>query len=348
VKSKNILFFALVAATLFSLSFAVNSITPFRGFVIQLPQEVDVQPGQNVVVNGGVLNIGFYWEHNFTLTYSGLPSDFNVTITPNYWENLMTIRAWDNVNGTYRVPVPFNVSVTAPDSATGVYAVNITGQEHSSYKQTSNSTVFILRVGNATGNVTTAVSGTISISDILVPETVNEFVPFNVSFNVVNNGDENQSVNVSLNGPSDWTVTAPQNFTVPVNGSVPIVFSVIPTSTAGNLAVMLQYPYQQTILNITKAGPYLVPTTPQAPSAPQFSLTGLTAFVQQNTVLSIIIVLVVAILIWYFVSTYSFYSKRKKPEEMKKQIDVMPKTIETTSEDDVIETSSQDTTIETQ
>jgi len=338
VKTKNILFFALAVATLFSLSFAVNSITPFRGFVISLPPEVSIQPGETLTVNGGITNIGFYWEHNFTLTYSGLPSDYNVTITPNHWDDLMTIRAWNEVNGTYKVPVPFNISITANALASGVYAVNITGQEHQTWRETSNSTVFILRVGNATGNVTTVTQGTISISEIVVPETVKEFQPFNVSFNIVNNGDKNQTVNVSLKGPADWTITAAQSFVVAANSSVPAVFSVIPTSSAGNLAVMLQYPYQQTVLNITKAGPYLIPTTTETQTAPIFSATGLFSFIQQNTVLSIIIVLVVAILIWYFASTYSFYSKRKKPEEMKRQIETVPKVIDTSLQDEAIET----------
>ena len=344
MKTKNILFLAVILGTIFSISYVANSITPFRGFIVNVPSEVSVQPGQTIVVNGSILNIGYYWEHQFNLTYSGVPSNFNVVFTPNYWEHMMTIRAWDPVNGVYKVPVPFIISIDVPsDASGGVYAFNVTGQEFQSARQIQNSSIFILKVsGPAVGNVTnvTETQGVVSISQIVVPETVEEFKPFNISFDVVNSGTESQTVNISLQGPADWTLTAPQSVLVPAGGSVPLVFSAIPTSTAGSLAVVLTYPYQQTILNITKAGPYLIPST-ITPAVPQFSTTALLTFVQQNTVLTIIIAIVILILIWYFASTYSFYSKRKKPEEMKKQIETEPKvtepkTIDTTSQDEAI------------
>lgn len=353
MKTKNILFFALAVATLVTFSLVVSSVapytvtpfspTPFRAFVINLPEQVDVQPGQMITVNGSILNIGLYWEHNFNLTASGLTSDFNVSIEPNFWENLMTIRAWDPVNGVYKVPVPFNITISVPQDATGAYAVNITGQEHQSWKMITNSSVFILRVGgNATAITPVSTAGIISVTNIIVPESVKEFVPFNVSFNLVNSGGENQTVNVSLTAPADWTITAPQSLEVPAKGLVPVVFSAIPTSTAGNLAIVLNYPYEATVINVTQAGPYLVPVTNEtAPSG--FSTTALVSFVQQNTVLTIIIAVVVLILIWYFASTYQFYTKRKKPEEMKKQIELPAATVKKT-----IETSSQDEAIETQ
>lgn len=343
METKNILFLTVILGTIFSLSYVATSITPFRGFIVNTPQEVDVNSGQTIVVNGSILNIGFYWEHQFNLTYSGVPSSYNVTFTPNYWEDMMTIRAWDPVNGVYRVPVPFNIIINVPsDAIAGVYAFNVTGQEFQSSRYVHNTSIFILKVsGAATPSNVTETQGVVSISQIIVPESVEEFKPFNISFDVVNSGTANQTVNISLQGPADWTLTAPQSVLVPAGSSVPLVFSAIPTSTAGNLAVVLTYPYQQTILNITKAGPYLVPTSISQPKAPQFSTTALITFVQKNTVLTIIIAIVILILIWYFVSTYSFYSKRKKPEEMKKQIETVPKvtepkTINTISQDEAI------------
>jgi len=336
VKTKNILFFVIVALTLFSLAYVVNSITPFRGFVMTLPDQVNAQPGDTLVVSGSLMNIGFYWLHNFNLTYSGLPSDFAVNFTPQYWEHLMTIRAWDPVNGTYKVPIPFNITIKIPATASGAYAINVTGQEFQSWKMIGNSSVFVLKVG---GNATSvATQGTISISELLVPETIEELQPFNVTFNLVNSGTENQTANISLQAPADWTVTAKQSLQVPANGSAPVVFTIIPTASAGNLAVVLEYPYQQTILNVTKAGPYLIPTTVSAINLP----SGLISFAQENTVLTIIIAIVVLILVWYVASTYSFYSKRKKPEEMKKQIETAPKMIETTSQDEAIQPSPSD------
>lgn len=327
----------MILGTIFSISYVANSLTPFRGFVIFLPNEVDVQPGQTVIVNGSIMNTGFYWEHNFNLTYSGVPSTYNVTFTPNYWEDMMTIRAWDPVNGVYKVPVPFNITIKLPSDGVGVYAFNVTGQEFQSSRYVHNTTVFVLRVGGALGNATnvTQAQAVISISQIIVPESVEEFKPFNITFDVVNSGTDNQTVNITLQGPSDWTLTAPQTMSVPGNSSVPVVFSAIPTSNAGNLAVVLTYPYQQTVLNITKAGPYLVPSA-GAVVGPQFTTTGLISFIQQNTVLTIIIAIVILILIWYFASTYNFYSKRKKPEEMKKQIETQPKVIDTSSQDEAI------------
>jgi cell division protein FtsL len=338
VKTKNILFFAIAVATVFSLSYIANSITPYRGFIMALPDQVDAQPGQEILVNGSLMNIGFYWLHEFNLTYSGLPSDFQVNFTPQYWEHLMTIRAWDNVNGTYKVPVPFSMTIKIPDTAAGAYAINVTGQEFQSWKQIHNSTVFVLRVG---GNVTAvSAQGTISITELIVPEMIEEFKPFNVTFNLVNSGYTNQTANVSLQAPADWTVTAGQSIEVPTNSSVPVIFSVIPTATSGNLAVILGYPYQQTVINITRAGPYLVPTT-TGTEAPQLLPSGLFSFVKENTVLTIIIAIVALILVWYFISTYSFYSKRKKPEEMKKQIETAPKMIETTSQEEAIKPSPE-------
>lgn len=343
MKTKNILFIAIVVTAIFSFSFAVNSITPFRGFVINVPSEVDVQPGQTVTVNGSVQNIGLYWEHNFTVTLSGLSTDFQINITPNYWPDMMTIRAWNPVQGLYKVPVPFNMTIVIPDTASGVYAVNVTGQEHQSWRSMSNSSIFILKVGgNATNATPISTAGVISISDLIVPDSIEEFKPFNVTFNLLNSGNTNQTVNISLQAPSDWTITAKQSLLVLANGSTPVIFSAIPTSTAGNLAVVLEYPYQQTVINVTKSGPYLIPTTTATLGAPAFSTTALLTFVQQNSVLTIIIAVVILILIWYFFSTYSFYSKRKEPEEMKKQIETpeeiktMPKLIETSPQDEAI------------
>lgn len=339
MKTKNILFAALIVATLFSFSFVVSSITPYYGIVINLPIQIDAQPGQTVMVNGTITNIGTYFQHEFTLTSSGVPSDFNVTLEPNYWAVLPVIRAWDPVNGLYRTGVPFNLTIVIPQSASGTYAVNITGQDHVSWRKPFNSTVFVLRVGGNITNVTSIQSeGTVSVSQIVVPETITQFVPFNVSFDVVNSGNENQTVNISLSAPSDWTITAAQSVSVRANSSLPLVFSVIPSASAGNLAVLLNYPYEATVINVTKAGPYLIPTSE---SAGGISTTSFVTFVQQNTVLAIIIAIVVIILIWYFASTYSFYSKRKKPEEMKKQIDTTPaetikKTIDTSSQDEAI------------
>ena len=341
MKTKNILFFVIVLTTLFSLSYIANSYTPFRGFILTVPDQVDAQAGQEIVVNGSLLNIGFYWLHNFNLTYSGLPTDFQVNFTPQYWEHLMTIRAWDPVNGTYKVPVPFNMTIKIPSTATGAYAINVTGQEFQTWKQIHNSSVFVLRiVGTISGNVTpVAIQGTISISELIVPETIQELQPFNVSFNLVNSGDKVQTANISLQAPADWTVTAEQSVDVPANTSVPVIFTVIPTATSGNLAVVLKYPYQQTVINITKAGPYLIPSTNET-QVSQLLPSGLISFVQENSVLAIIIVIVIVILAWYFASTYSFYTKRKKPEEMKKQIE-SPEKIETISQEEAIQPSPE-------
>jgi preprotein translocase subunit YajC len=334
VKTKNILFFALIVVTLFSFSYVANSYTPIWAFKIVTPHTVSVQPGQQVTFTAGILNLGVYWLHEFNLSSSGLPSDFQVEISPNYFETVRIVRDWNYTYGGGRIPEPFNITIKVPDTASGAYSVNITGQEFRSYRKIANSTGFILLVGGNVTNVT-AVQGVISITDLIVPETIEEFKAFNVTFSLVNSGDQDQNVNISLQAPSDWTVTAGQSISVPANNSVPVVFSIIPTATSGNLAVVLGYPYQQTVLNLTKAGPYLVPSTNET-VAPVLLPSGLMTFVQENTVLTIIIAIVILILIWYFVSTYSFYQKRKKPEEMKKQIDTTPKVINTSSQDEAI------------
>lgn len=315
MKFKLIFLFLLITTLSVSLAYVVQAPRPYRGFSIGIPEVVEAAPGELVVINGTILNFGYYWLHNFNLSTSGLPENYVVTFSPEWFEHVRILRGWDTERGVYLLPEVFTMSIQVPANATGIFTVNVTGQEFMSWKKLSNSTTFILRVSTPPK---------LSISDIVVPERVIEFKPFNISLEVKNEGLINQSVSLSVIAPKDWNVTPEkQSFIVAPGTSQPAVFTLSPTNTSGNISVFLEYPFKAQILNITKVGPVLVPTTPV------ITIPGLAVWLEQLKALPswIIIVAVVflVIIVWNLykiLKGYKFRIVRKKPEEMKKQIEL--------------------------
>jgi hypothetical protein len=280
------------------------------------PDLIEAMAGDSVTVNGSIFNFGMYWISDLNLTAKGLPDDYKIEIVPQHFDQLKIIREWNPVQGLYRVSETFLIKIQVPANAAGVFAVNVTGQEYQSWKKLSNSTSFILRITS---------TPKISISDIEVPEKVVEFQSFNISFIVNNEGATDQSVTLTIDAPQDWNVTPDVlTSTVKTNSSGNFQFGITPTNTSGEISAVLEYPFKQIIVNMTKRGPYLIPTASEAPAieVPTGMFTwidSIVTFTQENPIVVIVSIVVLVIIVWYFASTYRFYIRRKKPEEIKKE-----------------------------
>ena len=334
--------FAAISISLSSFVFSAGPRHPFHGFVIHMPDLVEVAPGGQILVDGGVTNIGVFGSHEVKVTASGLPEGYNVTSVPDYFQDLFTLREWSPETGVVRIPVNLSIIIAAPsDAVPGVYTVNVTLQEMQSWRQVANSTVFILRVSGE------APAPQIVVTNIKVPDRVDENVPFNISFEVENNQATNQSVDLTVVTPEGWTFEpAVASDVVPGNSSKQFYFSITPTNESGSFSIVVNYPFHGVVLNITKSGPFLtigeeegiLPGFPSLPEIPGLSNISLPAFptgapvsgsaVEQalsfastNPLLTVVIVVVIAILIYYFYTSYSMPGRRK-PEEMSKQVEL--------------------------
>ncbi len=238
-------------ASLAVIPFATSRRT-FYSFEIIVPEEVEAMPGQNVTVDGGVLVTGFYWLHNFELKVSGLPYDYK--IEPEWWEHVRILREWNPEQGVYRVPEKFKLDINVPEDATGSYIVTITGQEHHSFREISNFSYFVLRVGGK------PIKPQLTISDIIIPENITEYEPFRLIFKVDNEGVIDTIANISIKVPEDWEVDEPtQTIKIRKNKSVASAFNIIPTTTPGEVSLYVEYPFRDEVINFTKTGPYLIP-----------------------------------------------------------------------------------------
>ncbi|RLI98666.1 MAG: hypothetical protein DRP00_01555 [Candidatus Aenigmatarchaeota archaeon] len=319
MQARNLVFAGLIALGLLvlSINFALAP-RAWRSFEIILPEEVSVYPGEEVEVKGGILNTGMWWLHWFNLSLSGLPADFEYKIEPSYWEHLRILREWNPEKGVYRVPENFSIKIKVPENATGLYLVNVTGQEFMSWKKVSNSSFFILRILPLTN---------FTITNISIPEEVTEFEPFNISMRVNNLGPTFGRINISVELPADWNISEKfVSLALNASQSKELVFTITPTNTSGEIKIRAEYPYKKEIIKIEKVGPYLIPS-PAAPGIIEFPEvkipTGFQAFVESvkalpNYVKGIIIVLIV-IIVYNILSIVQARRKRKKPEEMKKK-----------------------------
>jgi len=348
-----IVFLAVAAAVLPALS---NSARTFYSFELRVPDEVVAQPGTEVTVDGGVLVTGMYWMHDFDIKIDGLPYEY--TITPAHLEDVRILRDWNPVDGVFRVPENFTLKIKLPANASGAHIVSINGTEHRSFRQVSNSTYFVLKVGAAAQNATQNATQThqLGISDILVPEMIKEFEPFTMSFKIDNNVPVKTAAIVSLQIPKDWQADATsKTFSVEAGDSTIGSFRIVPTTSAGTISLFVEYPLKDKVINFTKVGPYLVPgekvkpsTTTTNPSVEQPSAGGflgiiggafsaLSGFVgsalgsvgtQYDSYLTPItigiIVILVIVIIWLLGGIFKIVQSgdRGEPEKMKSQIDV--------------------------
>ena len=326
---------AIVAiASLLAMPLVVKSRMAFYGFEITMPEEVTAVPGETVEIEGEILVTGFYWLHNFDLTVTGSPYEYE--IEPEWWEHVRILRDWNPDDGLFRVPETFSLSIDVPEDATGSYIVTVTGQEHHSFREISNFTYFVLRTEGE------PIKPQLSISDILVPEKIKEFEPFQLTFRVNNEGPVDTVATVTVVVPDDWQVDEPsQDINVESGESAASAFSIIPTTTPGDVSLMVEYPFKEEVITFTKAGPYLLPAGATTTTGPEGNVSepilsqligyasGLLESVTKgfegfagpyatSIIMGIIFVLFV-IIVWLVFDIVKFVRRRgsKEPEEVK-------------------------------
>lgn len=327
------------------------SVRPWRAFSIILPEEVNAAPGETVTINGGILNTGTWWMHQFNLSISGLPEGSQYYFSPQYFETVQTLREWNSDIGVYRVPENFTLTITLPQSAAGLQLVTVTGQEFQSAKQVTNSTQFIIKL---------AAGEHFTIANTSFPDIVTEGTPFEVKVTVVNDGAKSGSVTVKTDMPEDWTADdKAKAITLDPSNSGDVTFTITPTVTSGNVTITAEYLYNETTISTTKVGPMLVPipkpsgattvestvettaeTTAESTAETSAETTAAaTTLSETGTILSgytsklfenfmglplwviIVAVILVAIILWNLykiLGKYKFRVVRGKPEEMKK------------------------------
>jgi hypothetical protein len=156
-----------------------------------------------------------------------------------------------------------------------------------------------------------------TITDIEAPQEVIIGKPFDISMLVTNDGNVAEVANISVDVPADWVVEEKtQSVLLDANQSSTVAFIVTPSNTSGNISVYWSYPFNQTIINFTQVGPYLVPSS--SPSIlPEIKLP---FELTPTNLIVIAAIIVVIILLAYTLSNYRIKISRGKPEEMKKQV----------------------------
>lgn len=317
------LILVFVAFSLIAVPFLAQSRMTFYTFDIILPDEVNASPGDTVTVEGGILVTGMYWLHNFDLDVLGL--DYDYELSQDWFEEVRIFRDWNPEDGLYRVPQTFNLTITVPEDAVGASVVTLRGQEHHSFREVSNESYFVLTVGEASSEVD------ISVSDIVLPEMINEDEPFELSFQIDNNGAIDVNATVSVVIPDDWEVES-ESIEVSVEGesSETGTFTILPTTTSGEVSLYVEYPFMGEVMNFTKVGPYLVPgeeieTTTTTQGDPFAIVAPLGEFFDDllgtyavPVMIGIILILVI-IIIWLLSGMVRFVrGGRSEPETMKK------------------------------
>jgi hypothetical protein len=307
----------------------------FYSFQMTTPEEVVAVPGETVTIEGEILVTGFYWLHNFELEIEGLP--YGYEIEPEWWEHVRILRDWNPTDGLFRVPEKFKLSIDIPEDATGSYIVTITGQEHHSFREVSNFTYFVLRSEGE------PLKPQLTVSDILVPETIKEDEPFKLTFKMNNEGPVDTVATVSVVVPEGWQIDEPsQDLEVKKGESTASMFNIIPTTTAGEISLLVEYPFKEEIVTFTKAGPYLIPsgvtTTTQPTNVTQPILSQIIGYASgllesiteafegfagpyaTSIIMGIIFVLFV-IIVWLLFDIVKFVQTRssKEPEEVKEK-----------------------------
>lgn len=333
MKNKTFLLSAFAVALSAILFTSAMSAMTFYSFTISMPENVVAKPGDTITVNGGITVTGMYWLHSFDLKAEGL--SYNYSINPQKWQEVPILRAWNPQAGVYREPNNFTITIKVPEDAYGVSIVTVTGQEHQSFRQVSNSTFFVLKVEGAQPTVTDKL---INVTDILVPETIQEGEKFNITFRATNEGANKTAVAISILAPEDWTIEQKtQYLSINPKDSVIGTFTLTPSASAGTVSLYLEYPYRQEIINFTRVGPYLQPVTTNVSTTTTTTaeqpgifgvfegITGSITEVWNSARESIspvtmgIIAVLVIIIAWLGIGIVKDYrSSAKKPEETKK------------------------------
>lgn len=329
----------LTAIFIFSIALPIfsSSQKPFQGFILTLPEEIVGNAGETVEAQGTILNFGIFWLHNFDLVLTGLPEGFEYNITPSHFEDVRILREWNPERGVYRAPENFTLSIKIPQNASGLFAINVTGQEKFSWRQAANSSVSVLRIRAA---VAPAEIPRITASDIVVPENVTEGIPFELNLSLNNEGNVDSDANVSIEIPEDWVADEKtKSVFIGAGSTTKITFSVTPSASPGNISVRIDYPVNETIITLTRSGPYLIPISVEEIIIPETevpltelptqtetttiptigieipSASGLIAFIQTYSALIIIVgIVILAIILWQVAKLYEVKNIRRRPE----------------------------------
>lgn len=329
MKSRMLITLACVSILLLTFTQVSVSYAPklWRSFRIELPTEVTASPGETITINGSIYNTGLWWLHDFNITLPGF--DYEYFVVPGHFDNVRIIRGWDSDRGVYILPETFNMTIKIPEDAAGAKLVTVTGQEFQSWKKVSNTTGFVIKIS--------PLPTKFSISDLVIPENVTEYKPFDISFTVNNEGSAAGTITISVNASEDWNISQKTTtLSIDANSSKNVVLTITPTNSSGIISVFAEYPYEQTIIHLTKVGSLLIPMPPGAtttttaykPILPSYVVLPYIGTIPLNriTLLIVIIVILILVILWRLLSMYSFKFKRGKPEEMKKQVEASVET----------------------
>ncbi len=262
--------------------------------MIILPEYVYADPGEEITVEGKLLNTGNTWLHFITLNLSGLP--FEYEIIPEKFDHLEIFWNWTTMK---RIPKKFFIKIKIPENASRSYAVKVFAQEHFTALKVWNYSYFILKI-RPRPNVT--------VKDLIFPTEVFEGEPFLIKVVLENSGLANATANLTISLPSDWSVDEKvKSVKLGPLSNATVIFNVTPTTTVGNFSIILTYPYKKKLISIKKFGPVLVPlTVPEV--KPEFKIP-----------LKLIMLAVALILAFIlFFKHYRIRLVRKKPERFKR------------------------------
>ncbi len=275
-----------------------------------LSDEIEANAGENVSLNVSVINRGSYALREFNLTLSGI--DYTYHITPNRTD-ILVWGEWNPINGLMRGQQNFQINISIPSNAIGVYKVDVTGTEYFSWRKFSNMRPFILKIIPKV-----SLEPNITISKISYPEDVKEYIPFDINFSVNNRNSFKQQIDLQLNIPSNWTaLETKKSVIVEANGIANVTFVIIPANTTGNISVDVVYPFKKNVFSLTKEDSTLVPVAekPKEIIVQPGIFDSFAQFLSNAGTIGIAILVMIAIIvIWFLLKLIRFYSTRKKPE----------------------------------
>ncbi|MEM7825487.1 MAG: CARDB domain-containing protein [Candidatus Aenigmatarchaeota archaeon] len=297
------LIFALITCLIISQSFIeLSSSIPVtrRKLIITLPLEVEGFSGEEVIVSGKIYSKGT-WMRKVFVYVEGLP--FVYTIEPNYFDAIALNK-----------PSEFKIKIKIPDNLEEekVYLVTVKAQE--TY------TAYAVE-GKSTFKLKAKPKAEFSLSRILYPQEIIQNQSFSLNVTVENSGNKEEVANIFLKVPEGWNYEdGITSVKLKPGEASTLSFNITPSNTTGSVSVIIQYPYKDSILNVTKLGPILSPISPEVKKPEEAeTITDYLATIQEiSPILKILSILFLAIIIWNVYSMYKTSSVRKKEETMKK------------------------------
>lgn len=272
-----------------------------RALKIDFPSYVEARPGESLLIEGNVTNIGTVWLRKITVNVTGIP--FNYTLYPDYLKALPVRWKWSPERGLERVPRGLNIVVNIPENASeGNYTVVVKLQEHLTVLKVYNYTTFILSVKSPKKVIQ---QPKIKITSLSLPEKVITNRPFLLNLTLENEGGKGD-VNISVILPWDWAVdNSTKKITMSQNSTALVTFNITPGKENGNITLVVVYDGNRDVIKFYRSGEYLLPIE---------SVKG-----TSHASFSWIIIASLILLAMIFVVFFKFVGisiQRKKPEEI--------------------------------